>query len=81
MIIMIIMIIIIITMKVAMGVDGEQDPEQSCQVGMGPRCHHDDGDGHDNDDDDDGDHDDDHQKGGDWGQNICVPAQSPRSRS
>ncbi len=37
MIIMIIMIIIIITMKVAMGVDGEQDPEQSCQVGMGPR--------------------------------------------
>ena len=35
--IMIIMIIIIITMKVAMGVDGEQDPEQSCQVGMGPR--------------------------------------------
>ena len=27
----------IIMMKVAMGVDGEQDPEQSCQVGMGPR--------------------------------------------
>ena len=31
------MIIMIIMMKVAMGVDGEQDPEQSCQVGMGPR--------------------------------------------
>ena len=41
MIIMIIMIIvmkiIIITMKVALGMDGKQDSEQSCQVGMGPR--------------------------------------------
>ena len=29
--------IIIITMKVALGMDGKQDSEQSCQVGMGPR--------------------------------------------
>ena len=36
-IVIIMMTIIIITMKVALGMDGKQDSEQSCQVGMGPR--------------------------------------------
>ena len=46
-----IMMITFMMAKVALGVDGEQNTEQSCQVGMGTRFH----DAHDDDDDDDDD--------------------------
>ena len=46
------MMITFMMAKVALGVDGEQNTEQSCQVGMGPRFHDDDDD-NDNDNNDD----------------------------